>query len=250
MGFCRRHCTSQVVDRSHGRVGCRSWPTVRGRATSCIGRRYPTTKASKATIHFGLLAHRESLHAHLEMRAGKPRAPATSTDAMWRLASTRATPMWMPPEEHVAVAASDLLPKRYFVPKAPSPRNPPDGVCTPRRHGGAGPPHTPEPTASRHTALGRGGGTARAGPSTRASAHTTCTTPSPVLAGRGHGAMAQMCRMGVLGMGSGGGGCARRTGPPRARSVSGPRSRAGRRSPGRPASPPPPRSRPRRCSPK
>jgi len=128
------------------------------------------------------------------MRAGKPRALDASTDAMWRLASTRATPMWMPPEEHVAVAASDLLPKRYFVPKAPSPRNPPDGVCTPRRHGGAGPPHTPEPTASRHTALGRGGGTARAGPSTRASAHTTCTTPSPVLAGRGHGAMAQMCR--------------------------------------------------------
>ena len=45
-------------------------------------------------------------------------------------------------------------------------------------------------------------------------------------------------------MGSGGGGCSRRTGPPRARSVSGPRSRASRRSPGRPPSPPPPPSRP------
>jgi len=184
------------------------------------------------------------------MRAGKPWAPATSIDAMLRLASARTTPMWMQPEGAAAATTSVMLSSGFFIPKCPLARGPPDGESTPRRHGGAGPPHTPEPTASRHTALGRGGGTARAGPSTRASAHTTCTTPSPVLAGRGHGAMAQMCRMGVLGMGSGGGGCARRTGPPRARSVSGPRSRAGRRSPGRPASPPPPRSRPRRCSPK
>ena len=159
MGFCRRHCTSQVADRSHGRVGCRSWPTVRGRATSCIGRRYPTTKASKATIHFGLLAHRESLHAHLEMRAGKPRAPATSIDAMLRLASARTTPMWMQPEGAAAVTVPDLLPKRYFIPKCPLARGPPDGECTPRRHGGAGPPHVPEPTACRRTALRRGGGT-------------------------------------------------------------------------------------------
>ena len=201
MGFCQRHCTSQVADRSHGRVGCRSWPTVRGRATSCIGRRYPTTKASKATIHFGLLAHRESLHAHLEMRAGKPRALDASTDAVWRLASTRATPVWMPPEGPAAVSASALLPKRHFVPKAPSPRNPPNGVCTPRRHGGAGPPHTPEPTACRRTALGRGGGTARAGLCTRASAQTTCTTPSPVLAGRGHGATGANVQDGSLGHG-------------------------------------------------
>ena len=168
---------------------------------------------------------------------------------MWRLASTRATPMWMQPEGPAAVTTSDALPKRYFVPKAPSPRGPPNSECTPRRHGGAGPPHSPEPTASRRTALGRGGGTARAGPSTRASAHTTCTTPSPVLGGRGHGVMAQMCRIGVLSMGSGGGGCSRRTGPPRARSVSGPRSRASRRSPGRPPSPPPPPSRPWRRRP-
>ena len=97
MGFCQRHCTSQVADRSHGRVGCRSWPTAGGRATSCIGRRYSTTKASKATIHFGLLAHRESLHAHLEMRAGKPRAPATSIDAMLRLPGTLETPAEMQP---------------------------------------------------------------------------------------------------------------------------------------------------------
>ena len=180
MGFCQRHCTSQVADRSHGRVGCRSWPTAGGRATSCIGRRCSTTKASKATFHFGLLAHRESLHAHLEMRAGKPRAPATSIDAVWRLASTPGTPIWMPPEGHAAATASSTLPKRYFTPKPPAPRSPPDSECTPRRHGGAGPPHSPEPTACRRTALGRGGGTARAGPSTRASAHTTCTTPSPV----------------------------------------------------------------------
>ena len=160
MGFCRRHCTSQVADRSHGRVGCRSWPTVRGRATSCIGRRYPTTKASKATIHFGLLAHRESLHAHLEMRAGKPRAPATSIDAMLRLASARTTPMWMQPERAAAVTASVILSSGFFSPKCPLARGPPDGESTPRRHGGAGPPHRPEPTACRRTALQRGGGTA------------------------------------------------------------------------------------------
>jgi len=59
-GLCRRHCTSQVADRSHGRVGCRSWPTAGGRATSCIGRRYSTTKASNSTVHLGLVAHRES----------------------------------------------------------------------------------------------------------------------------------------------------------------------------------------------
>ena len=160
MGFCQRHCTSQVADRSHGRVGCRSWPTARGRATSCIGSRYSTTKASKATIHFGLLAHRESLHAHLEMTAGKPRATGTSIDAMLRLASARTTPLWMQPEEHVAGTASIVLPKRYFIPKCPLARGPPDGECTPRRHGGAGPQHSPEPTASRRTVLQRGGGTA------------------------------------------------------------------------------------------
>ena len=160
MGFCRRHCTSQVADRSHGRVGCRSWPTARGRATSCIGSRYSTTKASKATIHFGLLAHRESLHAHLEMRAGKPRAPDASTDALLWLASTRTTPMWMPPEEHVVVTASIMLSSGFFIPKCPLARGPPDGESTPRRHGGAGPPHSSEPTACRRTALRRGGGTA------------------------------------------------------------------------------------------
>ena len=70
-GFCRRHCTSQAADRSHGRVGCRGWPTVRGGGTSCIGRRYPTAKASKATVHLGLVAHPESCNAHLEIGAGK-----------------------------------------------------------------------------------------------------------------------------------------------------------------------------------
>ena len=159
MGFCQRHCTSQVADRSHGRVGCRSWPTAGGRATSCIGRRCSTTKASKATFHFGLLAHRESLHAHLEMRAGKPRATATSIDAVSTRASARTTPMWMQPEEHVAGTAAGALPKRYFIPKCPLARSAPDGECTPRRHGGAGPPHSPGPTASRRTALQRGGGT-------------------------------------------------------------------------------------------
>ena len=79
------------------------------------------------------------------------------------------------------MAAAAALPKRHFTPKAPSPRGPPDGVCTPRRHGGAGPPHTPEPTASRRTALGRGGRTARAGPSTRASAQTACAAPTPAV---------------------------------------------------------------------
>ena len=93
------------------------------------------------------------------MRAGKPRAPATSIDAMLRLASAQTTPLWMQPEEHVAVAASDALPKRYFVPKPATPHSPPDGECTPRRHGGAGPPHSSEPTASRRCALQRGGGT-------------------------------------------------------------------------------------------
>ena len=155
------------------------------------------------------------------MRAGKQWATATSIDAMWRLASTPGTPMWMPPEGHAAATASSTLPKRYFTPKPPAPHNPPDGVCTPRRHGGAGPPHTPEPTASRRTALGRGGRTARAGPSTRASAQTACTTPSPVLAGRRPTATAQMCRMGVLGMGSEEGGRAHRAGPRRGRTTSG-----------------------------
>ena len=139
MGFCRRHCTSQVADRSHGRVGCRSWPTVRGRATSCIGRRYPTTKASKATIHFGLLAHRESLPTHLEMRAGKPRAPATSIDAMLRLASARTTTMWMQPEEHVAVTASVMLSSGYFVPKCSPPAARPTAKA--RRGGTEAPAH-------------------------------------------------------------------------------------------------------------
>ena len=93
------------------------------------------------------------------MRAGKPRAPATSIDAMLRLASAQTTPLWMQPEEHVAGTASGPLPKRYFIPKCPLARGPPDGECTPRRHGGAGPQHSPEPTASRRTALQRGGGT-------------------------------------------------------------------------------------------
>ena len=99
------------------------------------------------------------MHARLEIRAGKQRALDASTDAMWRLASARTTPLCMEPEEHAAVTACGTLPKRYFVPKPPAPRSPPDGVCTPRRHGGAGSPHTPEPTACRRTALGRGGGT-------------------------------------------------------------------------------------------
>ena len=135
--------------------------------------------------------------------------------------SARTTTLCMEPEGAAAVNACVVLPKRYFVPKAPAPRGPPDGVCTPRRHGGAGPPHTSEPTASRRTALGRGGRTARAGPSTRASAQTACTTPSPVLAGRRPAATAQMCRMGVLGMGSEEGGRAHRAGPRRGRTTSG-----------------------------
>ena len=94
------------------------------------------------------------------MRAGKPRAPDASTDAVLRLASTRTTPMWMPPEEHVVVTASIMLSSGFFIPKGPVARGPPDGESTPRRHGGAGPPHSSEPTACRHTALQRGGGTA------------------------------------------------------------------------------------------
>ena len=137
-------------------------------------------KSEQLHCSFGTCPPSRVMHAHLEIRAGKSRATATSIDAMWRLASTRATPMWMQPEGPAAVTTSDALPKRYFVPKPPSPRGPPNSECTPRRHGGASPPHSSEPTASRRTALGRGGGTARAGPSTRASAHTTCTTPSPV----------------------------------------------------------------------
>jgi len=100
------------------------------------------------------------LHAHLEMRAGKPRAPATSIDAMLRLASARTTPMWMQPERAAAVTASVILSSGFFIPKCPLARGPPDGESTPRRHGGAGPPHRPEPTACRRTALQRGGGTA------------------------------------------------------------------------------------------
>ena len=140
---------------------------------------------------------------------------------MWQLASARTSPLWMQPEVHAAVTASGTLPKRYFIPKCPLARGPPDGECTPRRHGGAGPQHNPEPTASRRTALGRGGGTVRAGPSTRASAQTACTTPGPVLAGRRPAATAQMCRMGVLGMGSEEGGRAHRAGPRRGRTTSG-----------------------------
>ena len=140
---------------------------------------------------------------------------------MLRLASTQTTPLWMQPEGAAAVSAFAALPKRYFIPKCPLAHGPPDGECTPRRHGGAGPPHTSEPTASRRTALGRGGRTARAGPSTRASAQTACTTPGPVLAGRRPAATAQMCRMGVLGMGSEEGGRAHRAGPRRGRTTSG-----------------------------
>ena len=136
-------------------------------------------------------------------------------------ASARATPMWMPPEEHVAVNPPVMLSSGFFIPKCPLARGPPNSESTPRRHGGAGPPHTPEPTASRRTALGRGGRTARAGPSTRASAQTACTTPGPVLAGRRPAATAQMCRMGVLGMGSEEGGRAHRAGPRRGRTTSG-----------------------------
>ena len=83
-----------------------------------------------------------------------------SIDAMWRLASTPGAPMCMEPEEHAALTTSAVLPKRYFVPKPPTPRSPPNSECTPRRHEGAGPPHSPEPTACRRTALQRGGGTA------------------------------------------------------------------------------------------
>ena len=90
------------------------------------------------------------------MRAGKPRATGTSIDAMLRLASDRTTPLWMQPEEHVAGTASIVLPKRYFIPKCPLARGPPDGECTPRRHGSAGPPHSREPTPCRRTTLGRG----------------------------------------------------------------------------------------------
>ena len=94
------------------------------------------------------------------MRAGKPRALDASTDAMWRLASARTTPLCMEPEEHAAVTASVILSSGFFIPKCPLARGPPDGESTPRRHGGAGPPHRPEPTACRRTALQRGGGTA------------------------------------------------------------------------------------------
>ena len=131
-----------------------------GRATGCIGRSYTRAKASTATIHFGLLAHRDLLLLHLEIRAGKQRAKATSTDAMWRLASARTTPLWMEPDEHAAVAASAVLVKRYFVPKPPAPHSPPDSECTPRRHGSAGPPHSPGPTPCRCTTLRRGRWTA------------------------------------------------------------------------------------------
>ena len=79
---------------------------------------------------------------------------------MLRLASARTTPMWMQPEGAAAVTVPDLLPKRYFIPKCPLARGPPNSECAPRRHGGAGPSHSPEPTACRHTALRRGGGTA------------------------------------------------------------------------------------------
>jgi len=94
------------------------------------------------------------------VRAGKQRAKATSTDAMWRLASARTTPLWMEPDEHAAVAASAVLVKRYFVPKPPAPHSPPDSECTPRRHGSAGPPHSPGPITAGCTALRRGRWTA------------------------------------------------------------------------------------------
>ena len=97
MGFCQRHCTSQVADRSHGRVVCRSWPTVGGGVTIWVGTRRSTAKASNSTVHLGLVAHRDLLLLHLEMRAGKQRATATSIDAMWRLASTPGTPAEMQP---------------------------------------------------------------------------------------------------------------------------------------------------------
>ena len=97
-----------------------------GRATGCIGRSYTRAKASTATIHFGLLAHRDLLLLHQEIRAGKQRAKATSTDAMWRLASARTTPLCMEPDEHAAVAASAVLVKRYFAPQPPAPPGPPN----------------------------------------------------------------------------------------------------------------------------
>ena len=94
------------------------------------------------------------------MRAGKQRATATSIDAMSTRTSARTTTLCMEPEGHVAETACVVLPKRYFIPKCPLARGPPDGESTPRRHGGAGPPHSSEPTACRRTALRRGGGTA------------------------------------------------------------------------------------------
>ena len=126
MGFCRRHCTSQVADRSHRWVSCRSWPTVGARATIWIGTRCSTAKASKTPLYFGPPTCRESFPAHLEMRASKQRATATSTDAMLRLASAQTTPLWMEPEGHAAVTASAVLRKRYFVPKPPAPPSPPN----------------------------------------------------------------------------------------------------------------------------
>ena len=126
MGFCRRHCTSQVVDRSHRWVSSRSWPTVGARATIWIGTRCSTAKASKTPLYFGPPTCRESFPTHLEMRASKQRATATSTDAMLRLASAQTTPLWMEPEGHAAVSASAVLRKRYFVPKPPAPPGPPN----------------------------------------------------------------------------------------------------------------------------
>ena len=70
------------------------------------------------------------------------------------------TPTWMHPEGPAAVTASAVLVKRYFVPKPPAPHSPPDSECTPRRHGSAGPPHSPGPTPCRCTTLRRGRWTA------------------------------------------------------------------------------------------
>ena len=162
-------------------------------------------------------------------------------------ASAPATPMWMQPEGPAAVTASAVLPKRYFTPKPPAPPQPAQQRMyaeEARRRQPAIQPRADYSRPHRPRVWWRDGLSWPEHPRQR-SHHLHHAQPG-VSKPRAR-CDGQRCRMGVLSLGSGGGGCTRRTGPPRARSVSGPRSRVGRRSPGRPPSPPPPHSRPRRC---
>ena len=79
---------------------------------------------------------------------------------MWRLPSPLETPAEMQPGWDAAPSLSVAHSDSSAATKCPLARGPPNSECAPRRHGGAGPSHSPEPTACRRTALRRGGGTA------------------------------------------------------------------------------------------